>query len=158
MAKHQLETSEGIEFEITIGNSGTGFLHSGDNCEKVRITNWELDNEDGLYWVHHSIEEEFEKLVDKALNNEARAWVETEYVKSEVQKLKELELRLTKIKDEAYLKQKEIKDQYNKIFRELYYKASDMGGFDSLKGTWFGCCHSTEHNQIEVGNFRIREM
>jgi len=157
-----LTTSDGKKYKVTLNPAtGDGILHPvEDFCDKVRIKNYKLDNSDNIFYVDYFLEEEWDDLLKAALSERAEAWLKSEHVIIEVQKLERLELELEEEEDK-YLARRRMKVlEHTNILKSLHQYAAEnhAGGLDSLEELEFDGCSSTPVMVISKGAFEIKEI
>ena len=155
-----ITTSDGESYKVTLNPAtGNGVLHPvEDFCDKVRIKDFELDNEDGIFYIDYYLEKEWDDLLEAALAERADAWLKTESVQAKVDILREIKDQVIRFDRENRRKRLNMVNNHTKILKELHAEATVHGGFDSLTVKRHHCCHTTEHMAIIKDDFELVEI
>ena len=146
MAEITLITSEGGKFPITVDTDGYGFLHPHPDglCDKVRINGWALDNEDDLFDVDPTLEDEWDDLIAAHIALCEREWVESEAVGAALEELRAMRGKIWELDKRHRLRRKEAVLEFSRAFNALLLERLSLphvGDFDTAE-TRFDCCHS----------------
>lgn len=151
MLEIKLVTSNKKTFHVTIcPETGSGVLHPTPDTDKVRIKNFELDNEDNLYDVDWNLNTEWSSLLKNSLEARAILWLNETPQLNLIKKVEEL--------DEAIKAQREIVSslilERDAVFYKLHKGGALLGGFTL---TQYCFVRDEDIKCLQVQDFHMRE-
>ena len=158
-----LRTSQDASFSVTLDGDGNGFLHAHPEglCDKVRIRDWSLDNEDGFYLVDSTLTSEWDDLIDAHFETKAQEWAESRSVVQRIEVLREIKKELREFDAETGAARAKIVSRYRAVFQPLHTEASMLLGIGtqavSLNKTYYSSYPPLEVDCIEINGSVLAE-
>jgi len=157
-----LRTSQDASFSVTLDGDGNGILHAHPEglCDKVRIRDWCLDNEDDWYVVDRHLTEEWDDLIELKLEEFASEWVNSDLTQQRLTALNAAVAELRQFDARTRAERAKIISKHKAVFRPLHDEAERLIGARQvleLSTTHYSCCSWGDVDCIRFKNTTLAE-